>query len=96
MYYLRNDRWRDREPMPFNLFPFSFMVKLNIGPVREDHVVTANPDQIFLYLDMRYWDVFKWSDMNWRLETGNMLVSLVILSLPAQAMTDNNDKTISK
>ena len=79
--------------MPFNLFPFSFMVKLNIGPVREDHVVTANPDQIFLYLDMRYWDVF---NMNWRLETGNILVSLVILSLPAQAMTDNNDKTISK
>ena len=34
--------------------------------------------------------------MNWRLETGNMLVSLVILSLPAQAMTDNNDKTISR
>ena len=45
--------------MPFNLFPFSFMVKLNIGPVREDHVVTANPDQIFLYLDMRYRDVPK-------------------------------------
>ena len=43
LYYLRNDRLRDREPMPFNLFPFSFMVKLNIGPVREDHVVTANP-----------------------------------------------------
>ena len=35
------------------------MVKLNIGPVREDHVVTANPDQIFLYLDMRYRDVPK-------------------------------------
>ena len=72
------------------------MVKLNIGPVREDHVVTANPDQIFLYLDMRYWDVFKMIRYELAAETGNMLVSLVILSLPAQAMTDNNDKTISK
>lgn len=72
------------------------MVKLNIGPVREDHVVTANPDQIFLYLDMRYWDVFKMIRYELAAGTGNMLVSLVILSLPAQAMTDNNDKTISK
>ena len=85
--------------MPFNLFPFSFMVKLNIGPVREDHVVTANPDQIFLYLDMRYRDVLKM--IRYELAAvmafaGNTLVSLVILSLPAQAMTDNNDKTISK
>ena len=51
------------------LFPFSFMVKLNIGPVREDHVVTANPDQIFLYLDMRYWDVFKM--IRYELAAGN-------------------------
>ena len=82
--------------MPFNLFPFSFMVKLNIGPVREDHVVTANPDQIFLYLDMRYRDVLKM--IRYELAAGNRqyVGVLVILSLPAQAMTDNNDKTISK
>ena len=55
--------------MPFNLFPLSFMVKLNIGPVREDHVVTANPDQIFLYLDMRYRDVLKM--IRYELAAGN-------------------------
>ena len=77
-------------------FHSPFMVKLNIGPVREDHVVTANPDQIFLYLDMRYRDVLKM--IRYELAAGNRQYVGVTrdLIVAGTSMTDNNDKTISK